>query len=90
MKVTLSIIVISILIHVCVHLMIVFHRETTNKAVEKVLEDTHKYVRYQHMLYFFRNMFYLYIALILLWSAFANNLKVIHNSETTEINVNAK
>lgn len=65
-RVVLIIIAIIILIHICFHLMIVFYQEATNKAVEKILEDPHKYVRYEHMRYFFRNMFYLYIVGLLL------------------------
>lgn len=66
----LIIILLGTLWHIFCHLMIVFHKNTTDLYVKKVLEDPYKYVRTEEMCYFFRNMVYLYFVIILLLAAY--------------------
>jgi hypothetical protein len=65
--------------------MIVFHQDTTDICVKKVLKDPYRYVRCEEMCYFMRNMFYLFIVCMLLFAACNGNMRVEKNTKTIEI-----
>ena len=65
---------IGIICHIFCHLMIVFHQDTTDLCVKKVLEDPYKYVRDEEMCYFLRNMLYLFFVCSLLLAACNGNM----------------
>lgn len=72
---------IGILWHIFGHLMIVFHPGTTDLAVKEVLKDPHKYMRYEHMCYFMRNMVYLFFMSMFLTAACTGNMIIKHESD---------
>ena len=62
------IILISLLIgivwHIFYHIMVIFHQDTTDIFVKKVMEDPYKYVRDEEACYFLRNMVYLFFVIV--------------------------
>ena len=66
----------GIIWHIFCHLMAVFHKDTTDICVKKVLEDPYSYVRDEEMCYFMRNMVYLFFVCLFLYSACNGNMKV--------------
>ena len=76
---------LCILWHIFCHLMAVFHKDTTDMCVKKVLEDSYTYVRDEEMCYFMRNMVYLFIACLLLYAACNGNMKIEKSTNTVVI-----
>ena len=76
---------LGILWHIFYHLMVVFHQDTTDLCVEKVLEDPYKYVRGEEMCYFVRNMVYLFFVCVLLFAACNGNMRFEKNTKQIEI-----
>ena len=84
----LIIVLLGILFHIFFHLLTIFHKDTTDLYVKKILEDPHRYVRMEEMCYFFRNMVYLYFVVHLLLVACNDNIKIEKNTKTvTEISI---
>jgi hypothetical protein len=50
--IVLVVLLLGILWHIFYHLMVVFHKDTTDLYINKVLEDPYKYVRCEEMCYF--------------------------------------
>ena len=75
---------LGIIWHIFCHLMVVFHKDTTDLYVKKVLEDPYKYVKDEEMCYFIRNMVYLFFVGQLLFAACKGNLT--YQDKTVEIN----
>ena len=85
----LIILLLGIIWHILCHLMIVFHKGTTDRCVKIVMEDPYKYVRGEEMCYFLRNMVYLFFVCMLLFAACNGNMKFDKNTKQIEIsNVN--
>ena len=82
--IALIVLLLGTLWHIFYHLMVVFHKETTDFCVKKVLEDPYKYVKTEEMCYFFRNMMYLYFVVILLLAACNGNIKFKNNTKPIE------
>lgn len=76
---------IGIIGHIFYHLMIVFHKNTTDFCVKEVMKDPYKYVRYEAMCYFFRNMVYLFFVCMLLFAACNDNMKFEKKTKQIEI-----
>lgn len=81
----LIVLILGIIWHIFYHLMVVFHQDTTDLFVKKVLKDPYKYVKIEEMCYFFRNMVYLYFACTLLYAACSGNIKIEKSTNTVEI-----
>lgn len=83
------IILISLLIgiawHIFYHLMVIFHQDTTEIIVKKVMEKPYKYVRDEEMCYFFRNIVYLFFVIVLLFSACNGNMRFEKSTKQIEI-----
>ena len=89
--IVLIVLLLGILWHIFCHLMIVFHQDTTDLCVKKALEDPYRYVKYEHMCYFIRNMVYLFFACMLLFAACNGNMHFEKNTKQIEIsNVKGK
>ena len=72
---------LGIIWHIFCHLMIIFHQDTTDICVKKILEDPYKYIRDEEMCYFIRNMVYLFFVCMLLFAASNGN---IHSEKKTK------
>ena len=87
----LIVLLLGIIWHIFCHLMVVFHKDTTDLCVNKVLEDPYRYVRTEEMCYFFRNMAYLFFVIVLLIAACNDNMRFEKNTKQIEIsNVKSK
>ena len=76
---------LGILWHIFCHLMVVFHQDTTDIYIKKVLEDPYKYVREEEMCYFMRNMVYLFFVCTLLFAACNGNIHFEKKTKLIEI-----
>jgi hypothetical protein len=83
--IVLIVLLLGILWHIFCHLLVVFHQDTTDIIVEKVLEDTCKYVRTEEMCYFMRNMVYLSFVCMLLFAACNGNMHIEKKTKSIEI-----
>ena len=83
--IVLIVLLLGIFWHIFCHLMVIFHRGTTDLYVNKVLEDPYKYVRTEEMCYFIRNMIYLFFAGMLLLAACDGNMRFDKNTNSIEI-----
>ena len=83
--IVLTVLLLGILWHIFYHLMVVFHKDTTDACVKKVLEDTYKYVRHEEMCYFIRNMVYLFFVCMLIIAACNGNMRYEKNTKQIEI-----
>jgi len=83
--IVLVVLLLGILWHIFVHLMAVFHKDTTDICVKKVLEDPYKYVRDEEMCYFMRNMVYLFFVCMLLFAACNGNIHFEKKTKQIEI-----
>jgi len=83
--IVLIVLLLGILWHIFCHLMTVFHKDTTDLYVKKVLEDPYKYVRYEEMCYFMRNMVYLFFVCMLLFAACNGNMHFEKKTNSIEI-----
>ena len=88
-KIVLVVVLVGILWHIAVHLVVVFWPYATNTAVEEVLKAPHKYVRYEHMKYFLRNMVGLFFVLMLFIAACRGNVKITKVNDKAEMSINA-
>lgn len=71
--------------HIFCHLMAVFHKDTTDHCVKKMLEDPYKYFMYEEMCYFVRNMVYLFFVCMLLIAACNGNMRFEKKTKSIEI-----
>jgi hypothetical protein len=62
--------------------MIIFHQDTTDICVKKVLEDPYKFVRDEEICYFMRNMVYLFFVCMLLFAACNGNMHFEKKAKT--------
>jgi len=83
--IVLIVLLLGIIWHIFCHLMRVFHKDTTNLYVKKVLEDIYGYVREEEMCYFVRNMVYLFFVCMLLFAACNGNMHF--NKKTKQIEI---
>lgn len=83
--IVLTVLLIGITWHIFGHLMIIFHSDTTDLAVKEVLKDPHKYMRYEHMCYFMRNMVYLFFILMFLVAACKGNLTIKNEQDKADV-----
>ena len=83
--IVLTVLLLGILWHIFCHLMTVFHKDTTDLYVKKVLEDPYRYVRTEEMCYFTRNMIYLFFVCMLLFAACNGNMRFKKNTKQIEI-----
>lgn len=81
----LIVLLIGTVLHIFFHLMAVFHQDTTDICVKKVMENPYNYVRTEEMCYFFRNMVYLFFVIVLLFAACNGNMKFDKNTKQIEI-----
>ena len=88
-KIILVGVLMSFLWHIAIHLYVVFHPCGTNMAVTEVLKDPRKYVRYEHMVYFLRNMVGFFFVLMLFIAACRGNVKFTKVNDKTEMSINA-
>lgn len=87
--IVLIVLLLGILWHIFGHLMIVFHKDTTDLYVKNVLKSPYKYVRDEEMCYFIRNMVYLVFVVMLLFAACNGNMRFEKKTKQLEIsNVN--
>ena len=82
--IVLVVFLLGIIWHIFCHLLVVFHKDTTDWYVKKVLEDPYEYVKTEEMCYFIRNMVYLFFVGQLLFAACNGNLT--YQDKTVEIN----
>jgi hypothetical protein len=85
--IVLIVLLLGILWHIFFHLMAVFHQDTTDRCVIKVMEDPYKYIRYEEMCYFMRNMVYLFFVCMLLFAACNGNIYFEKNTKPIEISM---
>ena len=83
--IVLIVLLLGILWHIFGHLMTVFHKDTTDLFVKKVLEDPYRYVKDEEMCYFIRNMVYLFFVCMLLFAACNGNMRFEKNTKQIEI-----
>ena len=83
--IVLIVLLLGILWHIFGHLMTVFHKDTTDLFVKKVLEDPYRYVKDEEMRYFIRNMVYLFFVCMLLFAACNGNMRFEKNTKQIEI-----
>ena len=83
--IVLIVLLLGILWHIFWHLMAVFHQDTTDIYVKKVLEDPYGYFRDEEMCYFMRNMVYLFFVCMLLFAACNGNMRFEKNTKQIEI-----
>ena len=83
--IVLIVLLLGILWHIFFHLMVVFHKDTTNIYIKKVLENSYKYVIDEEMCYFFRNMVYLFFVCMLLFAACNGNMRFENTTNSIEI-----
>ena len=83
--IVLIVLLLGILWHIFCHLMIIFHQDTTDICVKKVLEDPYKFVRDEEICYFMRNMVYLSFVCMLLFAACNGNIHFEKKAKTIEI-----
>lgn len=83
--IVLIVLLLGILWHIFYHLMVVFHKNTTDLCVNKVLEDPYRYVKAEEMCYFMRNMVYLFFVCMLLFAACNGNIHFKKNTKPIEI-----
>ena len=83
--IVLIVLLLGILWHIFCHLMAVFHQDTTDICVKKVMEDPYRYFRDEEMCYAYRNMIYLFIVSMLLFAACNGNMKFYKNTKQIEI-----
>lgn len=83
--IVLIVLLLGILWHIFCHLMVIFHRDTTDIYVKKVLEEPYKYVREEEMCYFIRNMVYLFFVCMLLIAACNGNTHFEKKTKQIEI-----
>jgi hypothetical protein len=65
--------------------MVIFHQDTTDLYVKKVMEDPYKYVRNEEMGYFMRNIIYFFFVCMLLFAACNGNMRFEKNTKQIEI-----
>lgn len=70
--------------------MIMFHSDTTDKAVEELLKNPRKYLTDEHACYFIRNMVYLFFVCVLLFAACNGNMRFEKNTKQIEISKELK
>ena len=87
--IVLIFLLLGIIYHIFRHLVVIFHQDTTDLYVKKVMEDPYKYVRDEEMCYFIRNMVYLFFVYTLLFSACNGNIHFEKKTNTIETS-NAK
>lgn len=83
--VVLIVLLLGIIWHIIYHLVAIFHQATIDSLVTKVMEEPYKYVRYEEMCYFFRNMVYLFFVIALLFAACNGNMRFDKNTKQIEI-----
>ena len=83
--IVLIVLLLGILWHILCHLMLIFHQDTTDHYVKKVMEDPYKYVRNEEMCYFIRNMIYLFFVCMLLFAACNGNMRFEKKTKLIEI-----
>lgn len=83
--IVLTVLLLGILWHIFYHLMVVFHEDTTDLCVNKVMEDPYKYVRDEEMCYVLRNFVYLFFAVMLLIAACKGNIH--YGKQTMDVEV---
>ncbi len=83
----LIVILLGILWHIFCHLMIVFHKDTTDLYIKKIFENPYEHIRNEEMCYFFRNMIYLSIVVILLLVACNGNIRFEKSTKPIEITI---
>lgn len=83
--IVLIVLLLGILWHIFCHLMVVFHQDTTDHCVKKVLEDPYKYVLDEEWSYFMRNMVYLFFVCVLLFAACNGNMRFEKKTKQIEI-----
>ena len=76
---------VSIIYHIVLHLLAVFHQSTTNKIVDKIISNPSRYVREEEMCHFIRNMVYLFIVVYLLVAGCKGNMTINYNTKQLEI-----
>jgi hypothetical protein len=65
--------------------MVIFHQDTTDIYVKKVMENPYKYIRDEEMCYFIRNMVYLFFVCMLLFAACNGNMRFEKKTKQIEI-----
>lgn len=83
--IVLIVLLLGILWHILCHLMVIFHQDTTDIYVKKILGDPYKYVRTEEMCYFMRNMVYLFFVCELLFAACNGNMRYDKKTNSIEI-----
>ena len=83
--IVLIVLLLGILWHMFFHLMVVFHQDTTDIYVKKVMEDPYRYFRDEEMCYFIRNMVYLFFVCMLLFAACNGNMRFDKKTKQIEI-----
>ena len=81
----LIVLLIGIAWHIFCHLMVIFHQDTTDIYVKKVMENPYKYIRDEEMCYFIRNMVYLCFVCMLLFAACNGNMRFEKKTKQIEI-----
>ena len=84
--IVLIFLLLGIIYHIFRHLVVIFHQDTTDLYVKKVMEDPYKYIRNEEMCYFFRNMVYLFFVCMLLFAAYNGNIHFDKKTKQIEIN----
>lgn len=81
----LIVLLLCVIWHIFYHLMVIFHQDTTDRCVTRVMEDPYEYIRCEEMRYFFRNMVYLFFVSILLFAACNGNMRFEKKTKQIEI-----
>ena len=74
LKVILIILLVRLVALQIGHLLILFNNKTTKMAVDEILKDPEKYVRYDHLDKFIDNMFWVMLIWIFIRAAFTGNV----------------
>ena len=74
LKIILYILIIRIIILTVEHLAIVFSDKNIENEIANILKNPYEYVRAEHMRKFLTNMFWLYIFIRLIITAYSENI----------------
>ena len=88
-KILLVGVLVSFFSHIVFHLLAVFHPCITRMAATEIMKDPQKHVRFEHMMYFLRNMVGFFFVLMLLIAVCRGNVKFTKVNGKTEMSINA-
>ena len=85
--IVLILLLLGIFWHIFCHLIIIFHQDTTDICVKKVMEDPYEHIRYEEFGYLMRNIVYLFFVCMLLFAACDGNMHFEKKTNSIKIGI---